>query len=1144
MKMATETPNLSLAQEAVVTAPSAAEDDPLWYRDAVVYQAHVKSFFDSNNDGVGDFQGLTRKLDYVQSLGVTCLWLLPFFPSPLRDDGYDISDYLNVHPQYGTLHDFVAFVQAAHERHIKVLIELVINHTSDEHPWFQRARHAPPGSPEREFYVWSDTDRKFPETRIIFVDTEKSNWTYDPVAKQYYWHRFFSHQPDLNHNNPAVVDAVIGVMKFWLDLGVDALRLDAVPYLCVREGTSNENLPETHAVLKRIRRELDAAYKNRMLLAEANQWPSDVRDYFGDGDECHMAFHFPLMPRMFMAVRQEDRHAITEILSQTPDIPENCQWALFLRNHDELTLEMVTDEERDYMYSVYAEDPQMRLNVGIRRRLAPLLENSRRRIELLNALLCSMPGTPIIYYGDEIGMGDNIYLGDRNGVRTPMQWSSDRNAGFSRADPARLYAPPIMDPVYGYQAINVEAQERYPFSLLNWMKRLIATRRQHRVFSRGSIEFVGCSNRKVLAYLRRDDRETILVVANLSRSLQPTELDLKAFAGLIPVEMSGLTEFPRIAEHPYFLTLGGYASYWFSLQHAGLQVAQAGPRATSHDATAILAESLPTLLVGVEWQNVLDGGTRSVLERQALTPFLQRQRWFSAKSRRIRHAQFSDWAPIRSGRHPAFMSTVNVDYEDGWTETYVVPLSLVSGDHAARALNDMPGKVLARITGARKGAIIDGVDDDEVCDRLLMIVGGEQQIASARGSIRGFTLGSRFDLPPDRKWTRGSGDQSNTVAFVGDRYVLKLFRRIEPGPNPEHEIERFLTERGYKRTPRLMGALEYNRASLDPGTLGIVQGIVKHQGSAWEYTIDDLHRYFERVAARVGRTEGRGRLEGRDGQESFYPALPATPALPVPASEPPPFFKALEHYYLASAATLGRRTADLHLTLAASDDPAFAPEPLLPNRLDVLVADMQAHATVVLNQLEERLGTLSDIVRGQAEAALAVRTALLNALANIRDIDRLGLATRIHGDYHLGQVLRVEEDFVILDFEGEPGRPLAERRAKHSPLKDVAGMIRSFSYAAYAALFAFTVHAPAEYTHLEAWADTWQHWATQSFLQGYRTALAESSLVPAGESFHALLRAFELEKALYELGYELNNRPDWMRIPLAGILKLAARLQS
>src|SRR5499427_926374 len=502
-----DTPTLTIPVDAVTPAASAAEDDPLWFKDAIIYQAHVKSFFDANNDGIGDFPGLTQKLDYLENLGITCLWILPFFPSPLRDDGYDTADYRNVHPSYATLDDFKAFVKAAHERQIKVLIELVVNHTSDQHPWFQRARRAAPGSPERAIYVWSDSDQKFPETRIIFTDTEKSNWSWDPVAKQYFWHRFFSHQPDLNHNNPAVVEAVIDVMKFWLDFGVDALRLDAVPYLCVRESTNNENLPETHEVLQRMRHALDASYRDRMLLAEANQWPSDVRAYFGDGDECHMAFHFPLMPRMFMALRQEDRHAITEILSQTPDIPESCQWALFLRNHDELTLEMVTDEERDYMYTVYASDPQMRLNVGIRRRLAPLVENSRRRIELLTAMLCSMPGTPILYYGD------------RNGVRTPMQWSGDRNAGFSRADPARLYAPPIMDPVYGYQSINVEAQEQSPFSLLNWMKRLITLRKQFKVFGRGTLEFLYSSNRKILTYVRRYEGEVVLCVANLSRTV-------------------------------------------------------------------------------------------------------------------------------------------------------------------------------------------------------------------------------------------------------------------------------------------------------------------------------------------------------------------------------------------------------------------------------------------------------------------------------------------------------------------------------------------------------------------------------------------------------------------------------------------------
>lgn len=1127
--MAIDISTAPLSDTAATRSPS-ADDDPLWYKDAVIYQAHVKSFFDSNNDGIGDFPGLTLKLDYLQSLGITCLWLLPFFPSPLRDDGYDIADYLNIHPQYGTLDDFKAFVNAAHGRHIKVLIELVVNHTSDQHPWFQRARHAPPGSREREFYVWSDTDTKFPETRIIFTDTEKSNWAYDPVAKQYYWHRFFSHQPDLNHNNPEVVAAVIEVMKFWLDLGVDALRLDAVPYLCVREGTNNENLPETHLVLKAMRRELDAAYKNRMLLAEANQWPSDVRPYFGDGDECHMAFHFPLMPRMFMALRQEDRHAITEILSQTPDIPETAQWALFLRNHDELTLEMVTDEERDYMYQVYASDPQMRVNVGIRRRLAPLLENSRRRVELLTSLMFSLPGTPTIYYGDEIGMGDNIYLGDRNGVRTPMQWSSDRNGGFSRADPARLFAPLVMDPVYGYQSINVEAQERYPFSLLNWTKRLVAMRRQHRVFGRGTLEFVACPNRKIFAYLRRDEHETILCVVNLSRTVQPAELDLKAFAGLVPIEMWGLTEFPRLGDQPFFLTLGPYATYWFSLQREGLQLAARA--SVPSDPHAAIVESLPGLLMGVDWTNVLDGGTRSVLERLALAPFLQRQRWFGSKSRVMRAARFTDWVALRQGPNPAFLAIASAEFDDGWTESYLVPLALVSGDEAERAVRQAPVSVLARITGARKGAIVDGLGDDDVCSRLIDLVDRSGEIATTRGSVRGEAT-VPLALPPERTWTRGSAEQSNSLVLVNDTHVLKLFRRIEPGTNPELEIGRVLRDRGFTRTPALEGALHYDRPGLEPGTLAVVQAAVRHQGSGWEFTIDELGRYFERVSARVRRSEsqeGRDRLDGVDDRGG---------------SQPPPFFLALEHWYLENAATLGRRTAELHLALADASGPEFAPEPFDQPALDAAAADMRRQADAALDLLRSRRDDLNDVVRPMADAVLAERGALAARLDAVRKVRTGGMRTRIHGDYHLGQVLRVEEDFVILDFEGEPARTLEERRAKQSPLKDVAGMLRSFGYAAYAALFGFTVHAPDDYGLLERWAETWQHWAAEAFLAGYRSTAAErSSLLPEGDAFTVLVQAFVLEKALYELRYELNHRPDWVRIPLAGLLKLAAPLQS
>jgi maltose alpha-D-glucosyltransferase/alpha-amylase len=1119
-------------------ADSASEDDPLWYKDAIIYQAHVRAFFDSDNDGVGDFRGLTQKLDYLQGLGITCVWLLPFFPSPLRDDGYDIADYLNVHPSYGTLEDFKAVVRAAHERQIKVLIELVINHTSDRHPWFEHARRAPRGSPEREFYVWSDTDEKFAGTRIIFSDTEKSNWTFDPIAGQYYWHRFFSHQPDLNLNNPAVVDAVIDVMKFWLDLGVDALRLDAVPYLCVREGTNNENLPETHAVLKRIRRELDAAYPNRMLLAEANQWPSDVRAYFGENDECHMAFHFPLMPRMFMAIQQEDRHGITEILNQTPDIPDTCQWALFLRNHDELTLEMVTDEERDYMYSIYAGDPQMRLNLGIRRRLAPLLENSRPRIELLNAMLFAFPGTPVVYYGDEIGMGDNIYLGDRNGVRTPMQWSGDRNGGFSRSDPARLYAPPIMDPVYGYQAINVEAQERYPFSLLHWMKRLIAMRKQHRVFGRGSLEFVGCANRKVLAFLRRDDRETILVVVNLSSGVQPAALDLQAFAGLIPVEMPGLTEFPRVAETPYFLTLGPYAAYWFTLQQEPVQVTPTLTAAS--DPLAAIADDLPALLVGADWQTVLDSGTRAVLERQALGSFLRRQPWFRPGSTGIRRARFSDWTRIRGGPQPAFLSIVAVEDLDGRQASYALPLALVSGEDAQRALKQMPARVLARITGARKGAIVDGMSDDDTCDRLLGLVAGEEEAMTPLGSVRGALQrqdtgrGEPFALPAQLKWTRGTADQSYNVTCVSDQFALKLVRPVEPGPNPEVEIGLALAERGFARTPALIGALEYHRPGEASATLAIVQTAVKHQGSGWEYTIDELRRYYERVSARTQRYGGQEGHEGRERQEGWERRAERE------RQGAPPFFAAVEGLYLRSAAILGRRTAELHLALAGSKEPAVVPEALHASGLRALADEMQEHAQAALDHLSTRRNALAEAAQSQAEALGAARATLMARLDEIRRLENPGLRIRIHGDYHLGQVLRTEEDFFILNFEGDPAHSIEDRRARQSPLKDVAGMVRSFNYAAYAALFASTVNSPDDFALLEPWADAWQHWVSDAFLREYQTTMEGSDVVPRHRAFSVLLRAWMLDKGLRELTYELNKRPEWAGIPLAGLLKMTS----
>jgi maltose alpha-D-glucosyltransferase/alpha-amylase len=619
--------------------------DPLWYKDAIIYELHVRAFADSNNDGIGDFPGLLTKLDYLQDLGVTCLWLLPFFPSPLRDDGYDISDYMSVNPSYGTVEDFQLFLDAAHERNIQVMVELVINHTSDQHPWFQAARHAPAGSPERDYYVWSDTDKLYQDARIIFTDTEKSNWTWDPVANAYYWHRFFSHQPDLNFDNPKVIEEVINVMRHWLDMGVDGLRMDAIPYLIERDGTSCENLPETHVAIKQIRAAIDEGYDGRLILAEANQWPEDVRPYFGDGDECHMAFHFPLMPRIYMALRQEDRLPITDIMAQTPDIPENCQWGIFLRNHDELTLEMVSDEERDYMYLAYSADPRMRINIGIRRRLAPLVDNNRRRIELLNSLLFSFPGTPILYYGDEIGMGDNIYLGDRNGVRTPMQWSGDRNAGFSRASPARLFSPVIMDPVWGYEAINVEAQQGDPSSLLSWMRNMISLRKLFQVFGRGTLRFLAPENRKVLVYVREDAQQTILCVANLSRFAQPVTLDLAEFEGMTPVEMLGYVEFPAITRAPYHITLGSYGFFWLELQTSPDRVAL-------DEAGDPEAATLLSLRQTHDWEAVFAGAGR-LFEERLLPDYLPRQRWFGAKSRTIATTRVTDWAPLSNAGETA-----------------------------------------------------------------------------------------------------------------------------------------------------------------------------------------------------------------------------------------------------------------------------------------------------------------------------------------------------------------------------------------------------------------------------------------------------------------------------------------------------------
>jgi maltose alpha-D-glucosyltransferase/alpha-amylase len=1066
--------------------------DDLWYKDGIIYQTHVRAFFDSNGDGIGDFQGLTRKLDYLQDLGINILWLLPFYPSPLRDDGYDIANYTAVNPSYGNLSDFKAFLKEAHRRGIRVVTELVINHTSDQHPWFQKSRRAKPGSPWRDFYVWSDTPDKYRDARIIFKDFETSNWAWDPEANAYYWHRFFSHQPDLNFESPGVHEALMKALDFWMDMGVDAFRLDAIPYLFEREGTTCENLPETHDYLKRIRRHMDEKHPGRMLLAEANQWPEDSLPYFGDGDECHMAFHFPVMPRMYMALAMEDRFPIVDIMGQTPPIPENCQWAMFLRNHDELTLEMVTDEDRDYMWRTYAKDAKARINLGIRRRLAPLLDNHRGRIHLMNGLLFSFPGTPIVYYGDEIGMGDNIYLGDRNGVRTPMQWSADRNAGFSRANPQQLFLPVIIDPQYHYEQVNVEAQQSSQYSLLWWMKRLIAMRKRYKAFGRGSMEFLHSENRKVLAYVRRYEEETILVVANLSRLVQCFELDLSQYKGMVPVELSGGTKFPVVGDRPYFLNLGPFAFYWFALQR------EVAAELTTQDAP---------LIAGRTWEEVLSTRNRDALDR-AVTAYLPTRRWFGGKARTITSANVRDAVELPN---EARFVLLDIEFADGEPQTYLLPLAIANVRREQDQGRNLP--VVARL---RDGAILyEPVQEEFFASALLETIARKKQLRGRHGGVVGAPAKAFKELRGTEKLeTHVLGvEQSNTAIQYGQRLFLKLFRRLESGINTDYEITRFLNEEtSFRNTPRVAGALEYrNETTGAVTTVGILQGFTPNSGDAWAYTLDSISRYFDlllsdpTVVERIGKADLAREVFGG---------------------------------YLADAELLGVRTAQLHLALASrDDDPAFRPEPFTPHYQRSIYQFMRTQIVQTMQTVRRRgkeRPEFQELLSREAELHEKVRSVL-----NVKmDAQRI----RVHGDYHLGQVLYTGNDFVIIDFEGEPARPLSERRIKRSGLRDVAGMLRSFHYAPHAVLFGT---APGSYVRsedvatLETGARFWHHWVSQAFLRAYLTESAKGKHLPKDPvAVEILLNSYLIEKALYEVVYELNNRPDWVKIPLRGLLDL------
>jgi maltose alpha-D-glucosyltransferase/alpha-amylase len=1093
-------------------------DTATWYRDAVIYQLHVKSFRDADGDGIGDFRGLTEKLDYLQDLGVTALWLLPFCPSPLKDDGYDISDYRGIHPSYGTLTEFKNFLRSAHKRGLKVITELVVNHTSDQHPWFQRARRAKRGSVHRNFYVWSDSPERYSDARIIFQDFETSNWTWDPVAGSYYWHRFYSHQPDLNFDNARVREAILRVLDFWFGLGVDGLRLDAVPYLFERDNTNCENLPETHDFLKELRRHVDSRFEDRMILGEANQWPEDAAAYFGEGDECHMAFHFPLMPRLFMALHMEDRFPVVDILDQTPAIPDSCQWAVFLRNHDELTLEMVTDEERDYMYRVYAREPRMRINLGIRRRLAPLLGNHRRRMELMNGLLLSLPGSPVVYYGDEIGMGDNVFLGDRDGVRTPMQWSPDRNAGFSSANPQTLFLPVIIDPEYHYEVVNVESRLNNRYSFLWWMKRIIALRSSFQAFGRGDMHFLEPRNRHILAFIRSLGNEKILVTANLSRFTQHVELDLSQYQGSVPVEVFGGVGFPEITTHPYALTMGPHSFYWFSLT-SGVGREGNVPGET---------DDIPALEPAGTWKTLVEGDCGDYFSA-ILARFLPGCRWFGGKARAVKHARISQTFPLTGRDFQGLLIFVDVFYMTGESERYVVPLGYASGEKAREILDERRTTVIARLKGKVPGdqIVYEASSDVDFFRWLFKLVFQRGRKRGGSGSLSGVPIGigngdKNLDNFPG--FSLMGVEQSNTSAVLGDRFVLKLVRKLEGDVNPELEIGRFLTEKNFANAPSVKGAVEYREGKGAPMTVAVLHGFVPNLGDAWQHAMDHLGRYYENILAE-------------------RPEKPDNLGISFEKAAFPPEAETFVGEYLDSAKLIGLRTGELHKTLASDYSVRdFSPEPFSILYQRSLYQSLRTQVVQTLKLLKEHAPLFSTPLSETVERVIAAQKKLLQVARRVVGGKIDAVRIRCHGDFHLGQVLYTGKDFVIIDFEGEPARPVSERRIKRSPLRDVAGMLRSFDYAAHVTLLNWRERclvSDADLPYLESWAGYWSKCAGAAFICGYRTSTKGSRLLPADAArLKDLLDFYVLDKAVYELGYELNNRPDWVGIPIGGIIEI------
>lgn len=1088
--------------------------DPLWYKDAVIYELHVRSFYDTSDDGFGDFEGLRRKLPYLESLGVNTLWLLPFLESPLKDDGYDTADYLKVLPVHGTMEDFQAFLAEAHNRDMRVITELVLNHTSDQHPWFQEARD--PSSPKHDWYVWSNSTERYSDARIIFTDTEVSNWSWDRKAQKYYWHRFFSHQPDLNYDNPEVRAQMKDVLFYWLDMGVDGLRLDAVPYLYEREGTNCENLPETIEFIKGMRSAIEERYgPGKVLLAEANQWPEDTLPYFADGEGVQMAFNFPIMPRMYMALRRENRQPIVQMLEVTDDIPDDCQWAIFLRNHDELTLEMVTDEERDYMYHEYAAEPRFRINVGIRRRLAPLLGSERKRIELMNALLLSLKGSPVIYYGDEIGMGDDPFLGDRNGVRTPMQWSPDKNGGFSRAPHHRLFMPTVSRGPYSYEFVNVEDAEKDPYSLLNFMKRLIAIRNRHtRVFGRGSLELLSVDNQHVLAFVREHEGKKILVVANLSRFAQsvflpPDEL----YAGCTPIELFSQSPFPVIGDTPYHMLLGPHAFYWFALEPE-----ETVPAHRLHDVQMRpdrLPEDLPVFSVSEGIQNLLvktmvrDRGMERL--EQLLPDYVVDQRWYGAKDQDVRSITIEDAVRLQADPFPIYLSILSVE-TDRESSLYVLPLTVSTGEEADAILEERRLSALAWVDGPDgRGLLHDATVRPDFWLSLFQWW---------RRSGRGRSLHGVYQASIDRPIKYGtvetatllSGEQSNSAAVIDDRFFIKLYRRMEEGTNPETELLRHLTDVGFQFIPQLHGRVTF-RSGPREYAMGILQDALPVEKDGWNHAIDTTNRFFERVSKMA----------------------PPSGGLPEHADdEVPGWLEDVAPEMLSLSRLLGIRTAEMHLALAQAENGDLAPIPSTRDNVADVVDRIRGEAADTRSMLDDNKDVLPDLPRA------AEWDGGLEYLEELREVDEPPRRIRIHGDYHLGQVLLADGELYILDFEGEPARSLTERRRHEFALRDVAGMLRSLEYAVLAAWF----EQNDQEEKLAEWARKLIHWCEAVFQSAYFGTAGDADFLPEPDVRRRYLWSYLFDKALYEVRYELNHRPGWAWLPMRGLKRLLAEVRS